>query len=218
MIQTHLMKLDAPYPVLNMKGVLARHVATLIEIHPAVDPKTGQETIKTVSHPVVDYGENNYAGIVYEKLELEDCEILTSPLPMHQLHSIIHSNLSMFNHKLFNECPEFIIWRIHHLGLTIDWPKKKDSEGFETDEDEDHIVVPISMGKAESGWWAESSALSFCFDAKEMESDKALLNYIRNMRSEYYHAFKNRKFDITFQNNQPEVQYLIDELNKNPHL
>lgn len=87
MIQTHLMKLDAPYPVLNMKGVLARHVATLIEIHPAVDPKTGEETIKTISRPVVDYGENCYAGIVYEKFELEDCEILDSPLPMHQLRA-----------------------------------------------------------------------------------------------------------------------------------
>ena len=82
MIQTHLMKLDQPYPVLNMKGVLARHVATLIEIHTVVDPKTGEETIKTISHPVVDYGENNYAGVVYEKIELEDCEILTSPLRM----------------------------------------------------------------------------------------------------------------------------------------
>ena len=218
MIQTHLMKLDKPYPVLNMKGVLARHVATLIEIHTVIDRKTGEETIKTISHPVVDYGENNYAGVVYEKIELEDCEILTSPLRMPDLHSIIHSNLSMFNHKLINERPEFIIWRLHHLGITIDWPKKTDADGFETDEDEDHIVVPISMGKVESGWWAESSMLSFCFDAKEMESDKALLKYIRQMRGEYYNAFKDRSFDITFHSNQPEVQYLIEELNRNPHL
>ena len=218
MIQTHLMKLDQPYPVLNMKGVLARHVATLIEIHTTVDPKTGEETIKTISHPVVDYGENNYAGVVYEKIELEDCEILTSPLRMPDFHSIIHESLSMFNHKLINERPEFVIWRLHHLGITIDWPKKTDADGFETDEDEDHIVVPISMGKVESGWWAESSMLSFCFDAKEMESDKALLKYIRQMRGEYYNAFKDRSFDITFHCNQPEVQYLIEELNRNPHL
>ena len=74
------------------------------------------------------------------------------------------------------------------------------------------------MGKVESGWWAESSMLSFCFDAKEMESDKALLKYIRQMRGEYYNAFKDRSFDITFHSNQPEVQYLIEELNRNPHL
>lgn len=46
MIQTHLMKLDQPYPVLNMKGVLARHVATLIEIHTVVDPKRARRPSK----------------------------------------------------------------------------------------------------------------------------------------------------------------------------
>jgi hypothetical protein len=67
------MKLDKPYPVLNIDGVIVHHVATLIEVRPNIDPKTGDECIKTVSHPVVDYGDNHYSGIVYDEKNLEDC-------------------------------------------------------------------------------------------------------------------------------------------------
>ena len=65
MIQTHLMKLDAPYPVLNIDGQIVRHVATLIEVREVYDKKTGESKIKTISHPVVDFGDNRYSGLVY---------------------------------------------------------------------------------------------------------------------------------------------------------
>lgn len=97
---------------------------------------------------------------------------------------------------------------------------KDPDDGFPKDgtQEKDDPKNTVAQRDGMSLGWAESSMLSFCFDAKEMESDKALLNYIRTMRSEYYRAFKDRTFDITFHSNQPEVQYLIEELNSNPHL
>ena len=220
MIQTHLMKLDAPYPALNIRGIFARHVATLIEVRTTIDPKTGEETIKTISHPVVDYGDNDYAGVVYEDINLENCEIMPKLLPMVDFHTIVHNAQSMFGKSLVSLRPEVIVGQLSNVGVTVDFPKKKDADGYDTDEPADVIDVAISMGysKEHNFWWAESDIFSFCFDAREMESDKALLKYIREMRSYYYKAFPNYKFDILFHSNQKEVQYLINELNANPHL
>ena len=220
MIQTHLMKLEPPYPVLNMKGTFGRHVATLIEVREAYDQNTGEETIKTISHPVVDYGNNNYSGVVHEDVILEECDILPCLLPMLEFHSIVHNAQSMFNHKIFSLRPEVIVAQLRALGVTVDFPKKKDADGYETSEPAEVIEVKISLGYSEKNkyWWAESDLYSFCFDAKDMQSDKDLLRYIREMRSSYYMAFSDLHFDIIFSSNHKEAQYLIDELNANPHL
>ena len=146
MIQTHLMKLEAPYPVLNIEGTLVRHVATLIEVREDFNDTTGEECIKTVSHPVVDYGGNGYAGIVYDKTNLEDCEIVSNPM------STVDYQLLSFNiqRKLGRQTtfwrPEYLVRRLNYLGITIDWPKKQDAEGLDTDEPEDYFDVPISIG------------------------------------------------------------------------
>lgn len=219
MIQTHLMKLEPPYPVLNIDGNIVRHVATLIEVRPTFDSKTGEERIKTVSHPVVDFGDNNYAGIVYEEKDLEDCEVLKSPLSMIDFHLLVHNSQRMFTPGIISQRPEYIVSRLNKLGISIEWPCKLDAEGYETDEPADVIQVGLSLGETPNGRWAAESRLAdFCFDAKDKSSKEALLSYIRDMRSSYYQAFKDRKFDILFFSRNPEEEALIDELNANPHL
>ncbi len=219
MIQTHLMKLDQPYPVLNIDGMIVRHVATLIEVHPTIDQKTGEDCIRTVSHPVVDYGDNHYSGIVYDEKDLEDCEVLTSPLSAIDFHLMVHNTQQMFNPAVISQKPEHIVKRLAKFGIDVKFPKKQDADGYDTDEDADVVRVALSLGEAENGrWYAESSLDEFCFDAKNFESKKALFTYIRDMRSSYYKAFSNRKFSIVFFNNLPEKQALLDELNENPFL
>ena len=220
MIQTHLMKLDAPYPVLNIDGQLVRHVATLIEVREIFDAKTGGEKIQTISHPVIDYGDNYYSGIVLYDKEVEECEVLSKVLSQPDFHIMVHNAQQMFNPKVISQKPEHIVQRLTDFGISIEWPKQKDEDGYDTDEKATVVEVPISLGysKEHGYWWAESSVMAFCFDAKGKNSDKELLNYIREMRSSYYKAFPDRQFDIVFRNNQKEVQYLIDELNQNPHL
>lgn len=105
------------------------------------------------------------------------------------------------------------------FGIDVEWPVKKDAEGYDTDEPEDRIEVGLSLGQTSSGTWAaESSINQFCFDAKDMESEHKLLQYIRDMRSSYYRAFQERRFDIVFRNSDPKAKRYLDELNANPHL
>lgn len=220
MIQTHLMKLEPPYPVLNIDGQIVRHVATLIEVHEVYNPHKDVETIKTVSHPVIDYGDNAYSGIVLYDKEVEECTVLPKVLSQPDFHIMVHNAQQMFNPMVISQKPEHIVQHLADFGISIEWPKQKDADGYDTDEEAKIVEVPISLGysKERGYWWAESSVMAFCFDAKEKISDKELLNYIREMRSSYYKAFPKRQFDIVFRNKQSEVQYLIDELNKNPHL
>lgn len=219
MIQTHLMKLEPPYPVLNIDGTIVRHVATLIEVREVYDSKTGEERIKTLSHPVVDYGNNHYAGVVYEDKTIEDCEVLPpeiSPVTFYMLLTDIKEKVSP-NSIAWR--PDIVVSRLEKLGVTIQWPTKKDSEGFDTDIPEDKFSIGLSMNKLKDGTWVcESGDNFFCFDGGRFKSDKELLAYIRNLRSSYYKAFPDRQFDIVFHNNMPETKYLLDELNANPHL
>lgn len=219
MIQTHLMKLEAPYPVLNIDGQIVRHVATLIEVREVFDPKTGEEKIQTISHPVVDFGDNRYSGVVYEEKNLEDCDVLQPEISQVDFHLMVHDAQRMFNPLVISQKPEHMVKRLRKFGIDVEWPMKKDAEGYDTNEPEDRIEVSLSIGQTSKGTWAaESSIHQFCFDAKDMKSEKELLQYIRDMRSSYYKAFPERKFDIVFCNNKPEAKRYIDELNQNPHL
>jgi len=219
MIQTHLMKLEPPYPVLNIDGTIVRHVATLIEVREAYDSVTGEERIKTVSHPVVDYGDNEYAGVVYDDKELEDCELIAKTMRPADFYLLTFHMQRQYGKDAPMGRPEYIVARLKEVGVTIQWPVKKDADGLDTDEPEDHFDISISIGESEKvGWWMESGDLFFEFNGNGFKSAQELLNYIRNTRSSYYRAFPEHQFDIVFHSNMPEAQPIIAELNANPHL
>lgn len=89
MIQTHLLRIIPPYPVICRNGRLANHIATLIVTEDMSDNEKGY-AIHTHSHPVVSYGDSPYAyeritdlygscpseGVVWDKVELTDCIVL----------------------------------------------------------------------------------------------------------------------------------------------
>ena len=219
MIQTHLLKIEPPYNVLNIEGDLVRHIATLIEVREVFDSRSREERIKTISHPVVDYGNNNYAGVVMENVTLEDCEILSNPLSPVAFYMLSSDVKRKYNFSSFASDPERLVKRLKALGITIEWPMKKDAEGFDTNEPEDWFKIPISISHSGNGsWGVESGDNFFCFDHKGCVSEQVLLNKIRETRSSYYKAFSDHQFDIVFSSNMPEAQHIIAELNANPHL
>lgn len=219
MIQTHLMKLEPPYPVLNIDGTIVRHVATLIEVREAYDSATGDERIKTVSHPVVDYGDNEYAGIVYDNIELEDCELIAKEMRPADFYLLTFHLQQKHGRMAPMSRPEYIVARLKEVGVTVKWPMKKDKDGFETDEPEDYFDIGISIDKSEKvGWWIESGNFFFEFGGNGYKSEQDVLQYIRETRSSYYRAFPEHQFDIVFHSNMPKAQPLIAELNAHPHL
>jgi len=213
------MKLEPPYPVLNIDGTIVRHVATLIEVREAYDHVTGEERIKTVSHPVVDYGNNEYAGVVYHDKELEDCELIAKVMHPADFYLLTFHMQKEHGRDAIMGRPEYIVARLKEVGVTIQWPVKKDADGLDTDEPEDRFDIGISIDKSEKvDWWIESGDTFFEFGGNRFKSEQDVLNYIRNTRSSYYRAFPEHQFDIVFHSNMPKAQPIIAELNANPHL
>ena len=219
MIQTHLMKLEPPYPVLNIDGTIVRHVATLIEVREAVDRATGHACIKTVSHPVVDYGDNEYAGVVYDDKVLEDCELIERNMRPTDFYLLVYHMTQEHGRTSPMSKPDYVAARLREMGVAIMWPMKKDKDGFETDEPEDHFDIGLSVDKSEKvDWWVESGDNFFLFGGNGYKSAQDVLDYIRETRSSYYRAFPEHQFDIVFHSKMPNAQPLIAELNANPHL
>lgn len=219
MIQTHLMKLEPPYPVLNIDGTIVRHVATLIEVRETYDKTTGEERIKTVSHPVVDYGDNEYAGVVYDDKVLEDCELISKQMHPADFYLLsFHIQKEHGRHAPMSR-PDYIIARLKEVGVSVEWPVKKDADGIDTDEPEDRFDIGISIDESEKvGWWMECDSSFFNFNGNGFKSSQELLQYIHELRSSYYRAFAEHQFDIVFHSKMPKAQPLIAELNANPHL
>ena len=205
--------------MLNIDGTLVRHVATLIEVRQTYDKVTGEERIKTVSHPVVDYGENAYSGVVFYDKEIEDCQIISREMLPVDFYLLTADTIQKHGRRSPMCRPDYLVARLKNLGVTIQWPVKKDSEGFDTDEPEDRFEVKISIGKSEKvDWWVESGDSFFEFGGNGYKSEQEVLTYLRDTRSRYYRAFPEHQFDIVFYNKMPEAQPLIKELNNNPHL
>lgn len=85
MIQTQLLKLDAPYQVIYCGGEVGLHVATLIVVDERRDTEGNYLGVETHSHPVVSYVSKDHPedgsllypqtseGVVWNKAELKDC-------------------------------------------------------------------------------------------------------------------------------------------------
>lgn len=59
MIQTQLLKLEAPYQIISYGGEVALHVATLIVTQEKTDSK-GRSKLETHCHPVVNYSDKEF--------------------------------------------------------------------------------------------------------------------------------------------------------------
>ena len=114
---------------------------------------------------------------------------------------------------------EWLIARLKEVGVSVEWPVKKDADGIDTDEPEDRFDIGISIDESEKvGWWMECDSSFFNFNGNGFKSSQELLQYIHELRSSYYRAFSEHQFDIVFHSKMPKAQPLIAELNANPHL
>ena len=137
MIQTHLLKLDAPYPVLFHNGIFARHLATLIEVKENADGK-----LETTSYPVIAYNDKAYAGTVWDTTNLEDCTVLDAEISMFDYWQMVADSQRDERRGILRTVwPEMLTSQMRNFGISMKWPKKMDADGLETDEDEDRIVI-----------------------------------------------------------------------------
>ena len=75
-MDTQILKLEAPFDYIYCNGEVGKHIGTYIvgETHIGED---GKYTLESHSHPIVQYV-NSPKGVVWNRAELTDCEVLCS--------------------------------------------------------------------------------------------------------------------------------------------
>lgn len=75
-MDTQILKLEAPYDYIYCNGEVGKHIATYIVGESRINEE-GKYELETHSHPIVQYS-NSPKGVVWNRAELTDCEVLCS--------------------------------------------------------------------------------------------------------------------------------------------
>ena len=75
-METQILKLEAPFDYIYCNGEVGKHIASYIVGETRMD-EDGKYTLETHSHPIVQY-RNSPKGVVWNRAELTDCEVLCS--------------------------------------------------------------------------------------------------------------------------------------------
>ena len=75
-MNTQILNLKAPFDYIYCNGEVGKHIATYIVGESRID-EDGKYTLETHSHPIVQYN-NSPKGVVWNRAELTDCEVLCS--------------------------------------------------------------------------------------------------------------------------------------------
>lgn len=73
-METQILKLEAPYDYIYCNGEVGKHIATYIVGESRINEE-GKYELETHSHPIVQYS-NSPKGVVWNRAELTDCEVL----------------------------------------------------------------------------------------------------------------------------------------------
>ena len=75
-MDTQILKLEAPFDYIYCNGEVGKHIGTYIVGVSHID-EDGKYTLESHSHPIVQYV-NSPKGVVWNRAELTDCEVLCS--------------------------------------------------------------------------------------------------------------------------------------------
>lgn len=75
-MEAQIMKLEAPFDYIYCNGEVGKHIGTYIVGESCIG-EDGKYTLETHSHPIVQYM-NSPKGVVWNRAELTDCEVLCS--------------------------------------------------------------------------------------------------------------------------------------------
>lgn len=222
LMNSKLLKLNAPYNVIYAGGKVGRHIATLMVWND--DKEMGGGIMDAASYPVIDEGEEFPAGTLIDYAELHDCRILC---PYSKEDKCLATNLywvaKMIEYDFQQIEPagaEYILERMKLLGCKIAMPTEKDKETdkevYQKDFDVTLYVRKLSGPVAndnEGVFRVTSNHFSgFYFEAEGTPEE--IQRDIRYQRSVYLGAFLDEISSISFHTNDLYKAKWVEELNK----
>lgn len=201
MKQTQLVQLASPYAIMWDEEHLriCKHIATLIEVD---YDKNGE--LRTIEH-VVDE-----TGRVWSDGTLDECELLCREYESIDLDRFC--TVYSFAEKKRDNNPFFSLYSLanwlRYYDIDVVFPGEKEADGKVIE-----YPVNLLLGENDSGdFWVESLGMLFNFWGRHA-SKEALKNYLIFTRNEYYRAFPQKKFQITFQTKNDDWKSFLDIIN-----
>lgn len=222
LMNSKLLKLNAPYNVIYAGGKVGRHIATLMVWND--DKEMGGGIMDAASYPVIDEGEEFPAGTLIDYAELHDCRVLCpysekEGCPATDLYSV--AKIIEYDFQQIEPAgAEYILERMKLLGCKIAMPTEKDKETgkevYQIDFDVTLYVRKLSGPVAndnEGVFRVTSNHFSgFYFEAEGTPEE--IQRDIRYQRSVYLGAFLDEISSISFHTNDLYKAKWVEELNK----
>lgn len=110
--------MNPPYKIIYAGGEIARHIGTLI-VTDEVTKDRNKYGITTHSHPIVDYGDSNATGQVWDMKELKECSVLqvdkNEKITWKDFNKLVENHFVLPN--AFSQAALFVKRRLEDLGI-----------------------------------------------------------------------------------------------------
>lgn len=208
-MKSKLLKLDPPYNVIYADGLVGRHIATLVTWKEDEDG----EMIDTVSHPVIDMGEEYPAGKMV-MADLDDCRVLCPPggTNLFWVAKIIEYDFQQMEPIGAN----YILERMKLLDCTIKMPTEKNADGEElqrVDFTATLAITPLNGPWDDTRYFRVRSNRHEGFYFQAEGTPEEIYNELDSQKHAYLNWFFDDICSIKFRTFDMELEDVIKRLN-----
>lgn len=189
-MESQVLNLQAPFEYIYCNGEIGKHIATYIVGEAKVD-KGGKYMLETHSHPIVQYL-NSPKGVVWNRAELTDCEVLCSEDDMHvDVHTFFLLCVQQAERKTGEHETYFdtLDWdSLPGEALSLKEQLRQHKIGFKTNRGED-VEIGVEVSSCREGYFAqlpEIGIMYFHFIEHTLETLAKRLTEEREYWEEFY--------------------------------
>lgn len=162
-MEAQIMKLEAPYDYIYCNGEVGKHIATYIVGESHVD-EDGTYTLETHSHPIVQY-KNSPKGVVWNRAELTDCEVLCSEADMRvDVEKFFLLSMQRAGQRAQEVGDDYEYAAVNdsaHEAVLMKERLRMNGMGFKSDEEV--VEVGVEVGKCSDGYFAQLVDVNIMF-------------------------------------------------------
>lgn len=227
-VDSHFVPSEHPYQIIfdEKSGNLGMQVGSLIVLDESGD-NDNPNKCKYRSMPVVTYtcknpiikGPETFNSQMNMPILVQETVVWENPLGVLRVctEEDKHISLNKFNYLVyqkyisrigelqFHDTPSFLLYMLNHLGITVEWPKKK--------------VHEITLVRAQLhtkdgivGHWCQSTGEGgLMFYGNEIKDSEDILWFI--VHQAYFYYTQNNEYTFKFKTSVPEYKVWIDKLN-----
>ena len=164
MMESQIMKLDAPFDYIYCNGEVGKHIGTYIVGESRVD-KDGKYVLETHSHPIVQYM-NSPRGVVWNRAELTDCVVLCNEddkrIDVYRFFLLVIQRLNRLQASVedgtydgvVDDEGNPVIWDEYGEADSLKFLLKNYGIGFKTYSDTEEVTIEI--GKCREGYFVQT--------------------------------------------------------------